>query len=142
MKKIYAVLSVLIAMAFVLSACGQATPTEAPPVVEPTAAPPTEAPPPPPEPTTPPYRVGFVTDTAGIADKSFNQTQWEGVQRAGQDFGIDVQYAQSTEASQYTPNLTTFASEGYDLVIAAGFFLAGDLASCGRAVSGHKVRDR
>ncbi len=128
MKKIYAVLSVLIAMAFVLSACGQATPTEAPPVVEPTAAPPTEAPPPPPEPTTPPYRVGFVTDTAGIADKSFNQTQWEGIQRAGTDLGAEVQYAQSTEASQYTPNLTTFAGEGYDLVIAAGFFLAKDLA--------------
>ena len=28
------------------------------------------------------FCVGFVTDTAGIADKSFNQTQWEGIQRA------------------------------------------------------------
>jgi len=75
------------------------------------------------------FKVGFVTDTAGIADKSFNQTQWEGIQRAGEQMGgVEVQYAQSTEASQYTPNLTTFASEGYDLVIASGFFLANDLS--------------
>ena len=128
MKKIYAVLSVLIAMAFVLSACGQATPTEAPPVVEPTAVPPTEAPPPPPEPTTPPFRVGFVTDTGGIDDKSFNTTQWNGILRAQEELGVAGQFIQSDEATQYTPNLTEFASQGYDLIIAAGFFLGGDLA--------------
>jgi basic membrane protein A len=74
------------------------------------------------------FCVGFVTDTAGIADKSFNQVQWEGIQRAGKDLNIHVEYLQSTEASQYGPNLTEFASQGYDMVIAAGFFLAGDLA--------------
>jgi basic membrane protein A len=81
-------------------------------------------------PTTAPvdFKVGYVTDTAGIADKSFNQTQWEGILRAQTELGIQAKYAQSTEASQYTPNLTTFASEGYDLVIASGFFLANDLA--------------
>lgn len=101
MSNIFAVLAVLVLL---LTACGP----------KPTAA--------------VPFRVGFVTDTAGIADKSFNQTQWEGIQRAGTELGAEVQYAQSTEASQYTPNLTTFASEGYDLVIAAGFFLANDLS--------------
>ena len=116
MKKMYAVLSVLLVLAFSLSACG--TPATEAPVV-------TEAPV---EPPAAPFRVGFVTDTAGIADKSFNQTQWEGIQRAGTDLGVEVQYAQSTEASQYSPNLTTFASEGYDLVIAAGFFLANDVS--------------
>jgi basic membrane protein A len=71
--------------------------------------------------------VGFVTDTAGIADKSFNQTQWEGIQRAGTDLGVEAQYAQSSEASQYTPNLIEFASQGYDLIIASGIYLANDL---------------
>lgn len=103
MKRMSLVISVLMVAAILLSACGTGA-------------------------TTDKFRVGFVTDTAGIADKSFNQTQWEGVQRAGTDLGIDVQYAQSTEASQYSPNLTTFASEGYDLVIASGFFLANDLS--------------
>src|SRR3989304_6308202 len=74
------------------------------------------------------FCVGFVTDTAGIADKSFNQTQWEGIQRAAKDFGLTANYLPSTSASDYTPNLTEFASQGYDLVIAAGFFLGADLA--------------
>lgn len=74
------------------------------------------------------FCVGFVTDTAGIADRSFNQTQWEGVKRAEKELGVHAQYAASTEASQYGPNLTTFASEGYDLVVASGFFLANDAA--------------
>ena len=39
-----------------------------------------------------------------------------------------VQFIQSDEATQYEPNLTEFASQGYDLIIAAGFFLGGDLA--------------
>jgi basic membrane protein A len=74
------------------------------------------------------FCVGFVTDTAGIADRSFNQTQWEGVKRAGEELGVHVQYAASTEASQYGPNLTTFANEGYDLIVASGFFLSNDLS--------------
>jgi basic membrane protein A len=79
--------------------------------------------------TAPAFRVGLVTDTGGIDDKSFNTTQWNGVQRAQQELGIQGQFIQSDEASQYTPNLTEFASQSYDLVIAAGFFLGGDLAT-------------
>jgi basic membrane protein A len=72
--------------------------------------------------------VGFVTDTGGIDDKSFNTTQWNGVQRAVKELGVEAQFIQSDEATQYEPNLTEFASQGYDLIIAAGFFLGGDLA--------------
>ncbi len=126
MKKLFAVLTVLVVLSMALTACGPKE-TPAPVVTEPPVVV-TEPPVVVTEPPTAPFRVGFVTDTAGIADKSFNQTQWEGIQRAGTDLGFEVQYAQSTEASQYTPNLTTFADEGYDMVIAAGFFLANDLA--------------
>ncbi|MBN1976790.1 MAG: BMP family ABC transporter substrate-binding protein [Anaerolineae bacterium] len=82
----------------------------------------------PPEPTAVPFRVGFVTDTGGIDDKSFNQNQWEGIERAAKDFGIEAQFIQSDEATQYEPNLTEFASQGYDLVVASGFFLGADTA--------------
>jgi basic membrane protein A len=115
MKKLYSVLSFLIIVAFLLTAC--ATETEAP-EVEPTEVPPTEV----------PFRVGFVTDTGGIDDKSFNTTQWKGVERAESELGVEGQFIQSDEATQYEPNLTEFASQGYDLVIASGFFLGGDLA--------------
>ena len=75
------------------------------------------------------FRVGFVTDTGGIEDKSFNETQWKGVQRAMEDLGIEGQFIQSDEATQYEPNLTEFASQGYDLTIASGFWLGGALAN-------------
>jgi basic membrane protein A len=69
-----------------------------------------------------------VTDTGGIDDQSFNTTQWNGVERAMEELGVEGQFIQSDEATQYEPNLTEFASQGYDLVIASGFFLGGDLA--------------
>jgi basic membrane protein A len=130
MKRSSNIMAVLAVLVILLSACGPApTAVVVPPTaVPPTAVPPTTVPPTAVPPTAVPFRVGFVTDTAGIADKSFNQTQWEGVQRAGTELGLEAQYAQSTDASQYTPNLTTFASEGYDMVIGAGFLLANDLA--------------
>jgi basic membrane protein A len=75
-----------------------------------------------------PFRVGFVTDTGGIDDKSFNTNQWEGVQRAVEELGVEAKFIQSDEATQYESNLAEFAGQGYDLVIASGFFLGGDLA--------------
>jgi len=74
------------------------------------------------------FKVGFVTDTGGIDDQSFNTTQWRGVERAVEELGVEAKYIQSDEATQYEPNLTEFASQEYDLVIASGFFLGGDLA--------------
>jgi len=76
LKKLYPLLAVIILAALVLAACAPAAteaPTEeaAPPEVEPTEAPPPEE----------PFRVGFVTDTGGIDDQSFNQTQWAGTSR-------------------------------------------------------------
>ena len=35
-------------------------------------------------------RVGMVTDAGTIDDKSFNQGTWEGVKRAGIDYGLDT----------------------------------------------------
>ena len=107
MKKLYAAFTIVLLVAMLLPGCAPAKVDCTKPDV---------------------FCVGFVTDTAGIADKSFNQVQWEGIQRAGKDLKIHVEYLQSTEASQYGPNLTEFASQGYDMVIAAGFFLAGDVA--------------
>jgi len=74
------------------------------------------------------FRVGYVTDTGGIDDKSFNTNQWEGIQRAVAELGVEAQFIQSDEATQYEPNLTEFASQGYDLIFASGFLLGGDLA--------------
>jgi basic membrane protein A len=123
-KKLYTLLAIFVLFAMVLAACAPAAteaPTEEapPPEVEPTEAPPPEE----------PFRVGFVTDTGGIDDQSFNTTQWAGIQRAVEELGVEAQFIQSDEATQYEPNLTEFASQDYDLTIASGFFLGGALAN-------------
>lgn len=72
-----------------------------------------------------PFKVGLVTDLGGIDDKSFNQGTWEGIVRFGVDNkltkGTDYKFLQSTQDADYIPNLSTFADEKLDLIIAPGF---------------------
>ena len=72
-----------------------------------------------------PISVGLVTDVGGIDDKSFNQGTWEGVKVFGKENGLKegegIKYLQSTADADYIPNLSTFADEQLDLIIAPGF---------------------
>ncbi|MCI5774238.1 MAG: BMP family ABC transporter substrate-binding protein [Erysipelotrichaceae bacterium] len=70
-----------------------------------------------------PVTIGLVTDMGGVDDKSFNQSAWEGVQRFAKENGLEncVSYLQSTTEADYVPNLSTFADEGKDLVMAVGY---------------------
>ncbi|SHK27591.1 BMP family lipoprotein [Paramaledivibacter caminithermalis] len=71
------------------------------------------------------FKVGFVTDTGGIDDRSFNQGTWEGIvkyaEEKGWTEGTEYQYIQSNEEADYIPNLSAFGDDNYNLVIAAGF---------------------
>ena len=69
-------------------------------------------------------RVGLVTDVGGLNDKGFNHLADLGLQKAQTDLGIQGDVTESHAASDYVPNLTSYASKGYDLVIAVGFLMA------------------
>ena len=73
-------------------------------------------------------RIGLVTDTGGVDDRSFNQSAWEGLKRYAVDNKVDdscIKYLQSLDAAQYVPNLSQFAEDGYDMVIAVGYLFKG-----------------
>lgn len=74
---------------------------------------------------------GFVTDTGGINDRSFNQTSWEGLKRYCEEAGLvenqDYSYVISEKESDYVPNLTGFAGQR-DLIVAAGYLFEGAIA--------------
>ena len=70
------------------------------------------------------YKVGLVTDVGGVEDQSFNQSAWEGLQRAKEDFGVEINYLSSAADSDYAPNIETFVDEEYDLIISVGSLLA------------------
>lgn len=72
-------------------------------------------------------KIGMVTDVGGVNDGSFNQSSWEGLQRAQEELGVTVNYLQSESDSDYIPNIETFVDEEYDLIICVGYQLADAL---------------
>ena len=70
------------------------------------------------------FKVGMVTDVGGVNDGSFNQSSWEGLQRASEELGIQVNYLESKNDADYTPNIENFVEEEYDLIICVGYMLA------------------
>lgn len=75
----------------------------------------------------PDFKVGLVTDTGGVDDKSFNQSAWEGMIEFGGEYGLSegegYRYLQSEKEADYIPNLSQFAEAGFDITFAAGFLL-------------------
>jgi basic membrane protein A len=102
MKKFYTLFVLLVSAAMLLQACGAAT-DEAPDCTKEDV-----------------FCVGLVTDVGKIDDKSFNQSAWEGVQKAVDELGAYAQYIETTDAKDYDKNIATFADAGYDVIVTAG----------------------
>ncbi|MFW5630012.1 MAG: BMP family ABC transporter substrate-binding protein [Acetivibrio ethanolgignens] len=118
-KRVLALLMVATMAMSSLVACGNKTET---PAETPAAsgAPETEAPAEPAK----TVKIGMVTDVGGVHDGSFNQSSWEGLQRAQKELGIEAKYLESATDADYSPNIETFVDEGYDLIICVGYMLA------------------
>jgi basic membrane protein A len=69
-------------------------------------------------------RIGLVTDTVGISDRSFNATVWKGVQDAQRDLGIHGAYLEPLSRTDYERNIKVFTDKNYELVITVGFMQA------------------
>jgi basic membrane protein A len=67
--------------------------------------------------------VGLVTDVGEIDDKSFNQSAWEGVQMAAEEYGATVNFIETADAKDYEANIRLFAEDGYDVIVTVGFAL-------------------
>ena len=114
-KKLLAILMTAV-MALALTACGGGASEEAAGETEGAA-----------------LRVGLVTDIGGVEDQSFNQSAWEGLQRANKELGVEVNYLSSGSDSDYAPNLETFVDEEYDLIIGVGYQLSDALRAAAEA---------
>lgn len=67
--------------------------------------------------------VTMVTDTGGVSDQSFNQSAWEGLQRAEKELNVKASYKESTQDADYVPNLETVLDDGNDLIWGIGYKL-------------------
>ncbi|MGC9347139.1 MAG: BMP family lipoprotein [Anaerolineae bacterium] len=106
-KRISTVLVFVLLISFVLTACGEGGRAE--------------------------FKVGMVTDLGGIDDRSFNATSWAGIERAEEELGIQGDYLESQQQTDYAPNITQFINQGYDLLITVGFLLADATAEFAQA---------
>jgi basic membrane protein A and related proteins len=69
-------------------------------------------------------RVGLVSDVGRFNDRSFNQSALEGLRRAERVLGLTGRPVESRRTSDYVPNLSNLARDGFDLTVAVGFLLA------------------
>jgi basic membrane protein A len=134
MKKLYTLTALVLLASMVLTACGTAATTVAPPPPADTAAPAaTQAPAATTAPAAAVLKVGQVTDLGGVDDKSFNASAWKGVQDAISQLGVDGKYLESKDQSDYAKNIQQFLSEKDDLIITVGFLLGVDTATAAKA---------
>jgi basic membrane protein A and related proteins len=67
------------------------------------------------------FKVGLITDIGGLNDRGFNHLAYVGLQKAARDFNIPTRVVQSASPSEYVPNLSALARQGYNLIIGVGF---------------------
>ncbi len=67
----------------------------------------------------------LVTDLAGVDDRSFNASAWQGVQdaMAAGYATADSFYLESTDAADWQPNIDQFISQGCEHIVTVGFAL-------------------
>jgi basic membrane protein A len=70
-------------------------------------------------------KAGVVTDIGGLNDRSFNFLANKGLEDAESKLGIQGRVLLSKSNGDYIPNLTTLATQKYDLSVSVGF-LMGD----------------
>jgi len=74
-----------------------------------------------------------VSDTGGIDDKGFNQNAYAGLERGEEELGAEINFLESTAATDYERNINTFIDEGCDLIITVGFLLGDATAAAAEA---------
>jgi basic membrane protein A len=78
-------------------------------------------------------KVGEITDTGGIDDKTFNATAWKGIERAVKELGAEGNYLESTQPTDYAKHLTEYVRQKYDLIVPVGYLLGDDTAKFAKA---------
>ena len=70
------------------------------------------------------FKIGLVTDTGKVDDKSFNQSAWEGAKDGAQQIaGATTDYIETEESKDYANNIQLFIDDGAKVIVTVGFGL-------------------
>ncbi|HXY86764.1 MAG TPA: BMP family ABC transporter substrate-binding protein [Gaiellaceae bacterium] len=75
------------------------------------------------------FTAALISDIGRFNDKSFNQFQLQGLNAITKKLKIKKIALQSDASSDYIPNMTTAIREGANIVMDAGYLMAGDLST-------------
>jgi basic membrane protein A len=64
-----------------------------------------------------------VSDEGSWADKSFNESVMDGMEKAAEEFGVTLNSAESTSSEDFAPNLDAMVAAKCDVIFAVGFNL-------------------
>lgn len=114
-KKGLVLVLALVMVMTMFTGCAKPAPAPAPEATPAATEAPTEAP-------KPALSFGMITDVGGLGDKSFNDSAWEGLQKAGKELGVEPVILQSTKQEDYEANIGNMA-QSVDLTVAVGFLM-------------------
>jgi len=68
-------------------------------------------------------KIGMVTNTGTIDDKSFNQGTWEGIKRSQEELGTEIKYLKPVSETEdgYLKEFSNLYDAGYKFMIAPGY---------------------
>ncbi|GFZ85696.1 BMP family lipoprotein [Nesterenkonia alkaliphila] len=69
------------------------------------------------------FTACLVSDAGGWDDQSFNESAYNGLQNAIEDFDIDSNTAESSSEADFGPNVDAMVQQGCDLTFGVGFML-------------------
>jgi basic membrane protein A len=107
LSKLLVLLLALVLVVVFLPGCGGEEPSEEPAEETPTTD----------------VKAAMVTDVGGLGDKSFNDLSYEGLKRAEEELGVEIEVLESKEITDYETNIDTLATAGYSPIFAVGFLM-------------------
>lgn len=113
MKKLLTIFVILSLLVCTLSACGDNVPDSTTPKTDPTPTGSSES---------QKLKIGLVTSTGGLGDKSFNDQSYAGLEKAVREIGAEMDYVEPHDFSDIEPLIEEFAKVGYyDIIVAIGY---------------------
>lgn len=79
------------------------------------------------------FKACMVSDQGGWDDQSFNQSGKEGLDRAADELGVEVNAVESTADADYGPNINSLIDDGCTYIIGVGFLLEPGIQAAAEA---------
>src|SRR5438309_9623174 len=72
---------------------------------------------------TPALKIGMVTDSGQLEDRSFNEFSWKGVQDGAAEVGVTAKNIVTKDIADYKQNIQSFVDQKYDIIVTVGFLI-------------------